>query len=522
MAGIDKYTKLLLHLDGVDNGTTFTDSSDSNHTIIRNTTVTKTNTSKFGGSSAYFNGTNSYLNFGASADYSFGSSPFALDFWVYRSRSNTQEAMLNSWADYNATDNWHIYISAANKLSCFPKGYQGGAGPSLTGATSITQDAWHHIAATFDGTTYRMFLDGTLDSSAVLIPGSNSDQPLAIGISSVDFGGQPFQGYIDEIRISKGVVRWVTNFTPPISEYSRLIYSISGNIKSPCVINIIQGDTVIGSKTVSVGDYEAIFSGADESQVIVYAVSNDETRSASKITPITSSGTINVTTPSVSSDTPQVPLEISGIMNNSSSCTVSIIESNRMVKQKQIFSGPYSILYNGLANDTTVNIIAESPDLDKNCIVYRNVKPLLSCPSDIYPMVVSNKPEIDVFNFMVRDEAKSIFVGNNSELYLSSQPNVDILNFMVRDEVKSLFQGNIESLVLSNKPNTDVIAFMVRDEAKSVFVGSIEELILAELPEVDVLNFMVRDEAKSVFVGNSSSLVLQEDREVLSCVALTT
>lgn len=269
-------------------------------------------------------------------------------------------------------------------------------------------------------------------------------------------------------------------------------YSISGEAKSECTLNIIQGDMFIGSVVVPKGNYSAVFNAIDDDEVIVYAVLNDETRSASKITPITSSGTINVTTPSVSSDTPQVPLEISGIMNNSSSCTVSIIESNRMVKQKQIFSGPYSILYNGLANDTTVNIIAESPDLDKNCIVYRNVKPLLSCPSDIYSMVVSDKPEVDVFNFMVRDEAKS------------------------------LFQGNLESLALSNKPDMDVLAFMVRDEAKSVFVGNLEGLALTELPETDVLNFMVRDEAKSIFVGNSSSLVLQEDREILSRVALTT
>lgn len=299
-------------------------------------------------------------------------------------------------------------------------------------------------------------------------------------------------------------------------------YSISGEAKSECTLNIIQGDMFIGSVVVPKGNYSAVFNAIDDDEVIVYAVLNDEVKGFSKIIPIASSETVNVTVSGVSLDTPQVPLEISGVISNSDSCVISIVESNRVVEQKQVFSGSYSILYSGLANNTTVDIIAESPDLGKNCIVYRNVKPLLSCPSDIYPMVVSNKPEIDVFNFMVRDEAKSIFVGNNSELYLSSQPNVDILNFMVRDEVKSLFQGNIESLVLSNKPNTDVIAFMVRDEAKSVFVGSIEELILAELPEVDVLNFMVRDEAKSVFVGNSSSLVLQEDREVLSCVALTT
>ena len=176
--GIDRYTKLLLHLDGVNDGTTFVDSSDYNHTITRNTTVTKTAISKFGGSSAYFNGTNSYLNFGSSSDYGFGTGAFALDFWFYRLRSNVQEALLNSWADHHATDNWYMFLSSSNKLSCYPKGYQLGLGPLLTGETSITLNIWHHVAATFDGLVYRIFLDGLLDSYSSLFPGSNLDQPI--------------------------------------------------------------------------------------------------------------------------------------------------------------------------------------------------------------------------------------------------------------------------------------------------------------------------------------------------------
>ncbi|MEX2055088.1 MAG: LamG-like jellyroll fold domain-containing protein, partial [Candidatus Andersenbacteria bacterium] len=75
-------------------------------------------------------------------------------------------------------------------------------------STSVSQDtAWHHIAATFDGTTMKLFRDGVLDgsqTSAVSI-GDNT-RPLLVGADQGGGGkGQPqafFSGNLDEVRIS--------------------------------------------------------------------------------------------------------------------------------------------------------------------------------------------------------------------------------------------------------------------------------------------------------------------------------
>ncbi|MDP2941048.1 MAG: hypothetical protein Q8N85_02175, partial [Candidatus Omnitrophota bacterium] len=74
-------TKLLLHADGADGSTGFSD--DTGHTVLSygNARI-DTNQSKFGLSSAFFDGQNSYLSLADNPDWSFGSSDFTIDLWV--------------------------------------------------------------------------------------------------------------------------------------------------------------------------------------------------------------------------------------------------------------------------------------------------------------------------------------------------------------------------------------------------------------------------------------------------------
>ena len=129
-SGIDSYTKLMLHADGSDQGTSFTDSSSGAKTVTNTEsydsytklmlhmennvtdsaagkTVTNNNATfsssvyKMGGYAGVFNGSNAYLSLADSDDWNFGSGDFTVDFWV---RFNSFPAngdwfsMLEQWA----------------------------------------------------------------------------------------------------------------------------------------------------------------------------------------------------------------------------------------------------------------------------------------------------------------------------------------------------------------------------------------------------------------------------------------
>ena len=77
----DSYTKLLIHSDDANDGTSIVDSSSSPHTLTRNGALHKTAYSKFGGSSLFFDGSNDSLT--TTTSFTFGTGDFTVDYWTY-------------------------------------------------------------------------------------------------------------------------------------------------------------------------------------------------------------------------------------------------------------------------------------------------------------------------------------------------------------------------------------------------------------------------------------------------------
>jgi hypothetical protein len=80
-----------------------------------------------------------------------------------------------------------------------------GANHPVTGATAVPLGEWHHVAATFDGAAWRLYLDGALDGEAATaaVPRGDSIQHFGIG-ALFDSTGAPagaLNGAIDEVRV---------------------------------------------------------------------------------------------------------------------------------------------------------------------------------------------------------------------------------------------------------------------------------------------------------------------------------
>ena len=75
-----------------------------------------------------------------------------------------------------------------------------------------------------------MFVNGVAEgSSAVTSTVGDFTNTVEVGHSS-NFGGLPLDGYLDEFRISMGIARWTSAFTPPTREYP--LYAPAGNYTS--------------------------------------------------------------------------------------------------------------------------------------------------------------------------------------------------------------------------------------------------------------------------------------------------
>jgi hypothetical protein len=227
MAGIDAYTKLILHLDN-----DVTDSELIPKTVTNNN-VTFSDTVKKFGYSGVFNGTNSYLEVPDSDDFNFGTNPFTIDFWV---RFNSDPSLLNPFLIHqaNSDEERAFVINYVNStglgygLEFLATDYAWNIG--LRCPWIPTLNTWYHIAVvrvnnnnSSDG--WRLFIDG-IGQTWILWVGSwgatipNVDGTLQIG-KRHQYNGWYHNGYMDEIRISKGIARWTSNFTIPTVPYSR-------------------------------------------------------------------------------------------------------------------------------------------------------------------------------------------------------------------------------------------------------------------------------------------------------------
>jgi hypothetical protein len=85
--------------------------------------------------------------------------------------------------------------------------------------TAISANTWYHVAATRENGTLRLFLNGSLDlTQASLTTDYNQTNNLQIGLSRD--GSWPWVGYLDDLRITKGLARYTSSFTPTTSAFA--------------------------------------------------------------------------------------------------------------------------------------------------------------------------------------------------------------------------------------------------------------------------------------------------------------
>lgn len=214
MAGIDSYTKLLLHLnnDVIDSETT--------PKTVSNSGVTFDNSIYKFGYSGVFNGSG-YLTVPASSDWGFGTGDFTIDFWVYFNNTNQYACMISPYD--SGSSRFNIDIGSTNSLNFKASDSGTVIADFKTPNNSITTGQWYHVAYVRNGANHYIFINGISQSLTYLTtPNISTNYPTVSNVLYIGRQqyGYNFNGYMDELRISKGTARWTNNFTPESSEYS--------------------------------------------------------------------------------------------------------------------------------------------------------------------------------------------------------------------------------------------------------------------------------------------------------------
>jgi hypothetical protein len=205
---------LLLHGDGTNGSTTISDSSPSPKTVTAfGDAQISTAQSKFGGASIAFDGTNDYLDIGSNSAFGYGLNDFTIECWVYRNVSSAVQVILEQRAAVSVQLVPTLYISATKLFY-----YTNGSNRITGGVVSASQ--WVHIALSRSGTSTRLFINGLQTGSTFTDTFNYIASPVRIGDGND--GVSPtasLNGYIDDLRITKGVARYTGNFTPPTAPF---------------------------------------------------------------------------------------------------------------------------------------------------------------------------------------------------------------------------------------------------------------------------------------------------------------
>lgn len=201
---------LLMHMDGSHGTTNFVDVKGKTVTANGNCAIS-TQSSRFGGSSAYFDGDGDYLEVAIGADFDVANIDFTIEAFINHSSASGSQCIIGT-AGGNAGYGFFFGLSSSKPY------FEVTGGAGVAGSYDVSLTTWHHYALSVVSNNFYFAVDGQVERRPK--PGNwlNSGL-LKIGVLGHPSFPFPYTGYLDGLRITKGIARYTSNFTPPASPF---------------------------------------------------------------------------------------------------------------------------------------------------------------------------------------------------------------------------------------------------------------------------------------------------------------
>jgi len=186
----------LLHFDGSNGSTTFYDEKLGGNWTGSGNAQISTAQSRYGGSSLLLDGTGDWIDTPDTAAWAFGGGDFFIEASIYIPDTTGVKTVISQWGTDPSDRALTFYVNGSTlTLAVHP-------GPTLASANGVTANAWHDVAAGRIGNTIYVWLNGSRSGTTGSYSGTLPNPSSVIRIGADSNGNSPYQGYIDEVRVS--------------------------------------------------------------------------------------------------------------------------------------------------------------------------------------------------------------------------------------------------------------------------------------------------------------------------------
>ena len=154
-----------------------------------------------------------YLSVPNHSGFNLSSGDFTIEAWINMSVSNS-DAILCTNRHPTENKGWTFKILGSRKLAFQMFGV---VNYTFTSTRKISSNRWTHVAVTRSANTIRLFVDGIESSRDIVASGASSSRDLMIGIDHNK--KYAFVGAMDELRMTKGLARYITHFNLPTADF---------------------------------------------------------------------------------------------------------------------------------------------------------------------------------------------------------------------------------------------------------------------------------------------------------------
>jgi len=166
---------------------------------------------KWGASSMSFDGTGDWLLFPDNVNITLNQAVFTIEGWIYLNAVGSARGIVGKGT---GTTGWLLSINSSNQVVFTD------TTTAITSTGTLSVSTWYHIAvvrSTTGTNQTKIYINGTNDGTGTSATNFSQTNLLYVGADRT--GGSAFNGYIEDLRITKGVARYTANFTAPTAAF---------------------------------------------------------------------------------------------------------------------------------------------------------------------------------------------------------------------------------------------------------------------------------------------------------------